>query len=249
MAKDDEYPTRRLKGDVTRSTLEAGLSMVPGVGGTLAVVMTELWTPILERRRTAWFQQLSDDVEALAGDIGDLEHLMGNEAVFDVALKATELALRTRSEEKHKALRAAVLNTAIGREPGSERRDIFLGLLERLTEAHLAMLAFLDGPEKYASEAGVALSDRSRTGGALSTHVAKVFPTRGGTVYGALIADLDAAGLAVAGALLHTTLPDRDALTPRTTDLGRRFLAFLLHPMDEGAPNEKQSAYQAQRPR
>lgn len=92
-----EYPTARSGGDVARAVAGAGLNLMPGVGGTLAVVLNEIWTPALERRRAAWFQQLSDDVEIMIGEVDDLAHLLEDEAVLDVALKATEVAVRTRS--------------------------------------------------------------------------------------------------------------------------------------------------------
>ncbi len=234
---DIEYPTGRSKGDVARMVTEAGLNVIPYVGGPLAVVMTEVWTPTLERRRAAWFQQLSDDVETLASEVADLQHLLGDEPVFDVALRATEVAVRTRSEVKHEALRAAVLNTATGREPDADRRDIFLELVERLTEAHLVMLAFLDDVEGFARRAGVTLNDIYM--GGLSTHLEKVFPDWPRELYDLLVADLDSSGLSEGRSALHATMSAQGAVAQRTTELGRRFIAFVTHPLEEGAPTQR----------
>lgn len=229
-----EYPTGRSRGDVARLVAEAGLNAIPGVGGTLAVVMTEVWTPTLERRRQEWFQQLSDDVETVAGEVADLQHLLGDDPVFDVALRATEVAVRTRSKVKHRALRAAVLNTATRRELDADRRDIFLGLVERLTEAHLVMLAFLDDVEGFARRAGVTLANIYM--GGLSTHIKKVFPDWPRELYDVLVADLDSAGLSEGRAALHATMTAQGTVARRTSELGQGFIAFITHPTETGPP-------------
>jgi hypothetical protein len=194
------------------------------------VVMAEVWTPTLERRRAAWFQQLSDDVEALAGEIGDLEHLLGDDAVFDVALNAAQVAMRTRSEHKHKALRAAVLNSAIGGDEDEDRLDVFLVHVDRLTEAHLRMLAFYARPGDFTRRAG--LSDAY-----VHDHQARlhqdVFPEWPAEFCDVLSADLDSMGFVkregAAGAEF-----DPERRLRRITGFGRHFIAFITHPLDAG---------------
>jgi hypothetical protein len=63
-----------------------------------------------------------------------------------VFAQAAQAAIRTHDQEKLDALRNAVLNTALGKEPDKDRQAIFLSLLDRLQPAHLRILKTFQHP-------------------------------------------------------------------------------------------------------
>lgn len=116
-----------------------------------------------------------------------------------------------------------MLNTATRREANADRRDVFLGLVERLTEAHLALLVFLDEPGLRSRSAGVTLN-RSMDPRQW-TYAAKVFPEWPQPLFGVLVAELDSSGLSGEATPAGT-------LRSCTTAFGRSFLAFITHPLE-----------------
>ena len=87
---------------------------------------------------------LSQKVEGLTW-----EKLAEDEAFFSAFAQATQAAIKTHQKEKLEALRNAVLNVALGREPEPSRQYQFLALVDRFSETHLAILKFLSNPERH----------------------------------------------------------------------------------------------------
>lgn len=226
------YPEDRSPGEHAFLLSAAAANALPVLGGPLAEVVQAYWTPRLERRRAEWFNQLSDDIEFVAQEVTELQDKLDDEAVLDAALQATAIADRSRSDEKRAMLRATILNTALGVEPEDEIRDIFLYLVERLTPAHLRMLAFLDDPAGFAKRMGSSL-DENMMAGSLGRHVERVFPDWDREFYDRLVADLDSEGLSQGSGALHSTMTARGTFERRTTGLGQRFIRFVTHPRED----------------
>lgn len=96
--------------------------------------------------------------------------------------------------------------------------------------SHVRLLRFLAGPADYAAEVGVEL-ETNRSGG-LGIHVERVFPEWEEEFYVRLVGDLDRMGLSQAGSALRTMMTARGTLEPRISPFGRRFLAFVTHPLE-----------------
>jgi hypothetical protein len=89
------------------------------VGAAAAELLGLVVTPALARRLRAWQEQVGEGLRALERDLGVvIEHLGSNDAFIDVALQATQAALRTSQREKLEALRDAVMNSALPEPPG-----------------------------------------------------------------------------------------------------------------------------------
>lgn len=230
MSDDLAYPDKRSPGDLVHTGTEAALGAIPVLGGPIATIVAEAWTPTLERRRVEWLNQLSEDVGTLAGEIGDIEERLKDEAVLDVAMRAAEAALRTRDEGKRRRLRAAVLNAATGKESDIEQAEIFVRLIDQFTEAHLVMLSFLDGPEVFAEQHGRHLANI--TAGGLMSHINAVFPQWSEDFVDRIVADLDQARLTQGNTALRTMMTYGGTVAQRTSPAGRRFLQFVTHPLD-----------------
>ena len=99
---------------------------------------TSRLTDWCERFRVC-FNDLSQKVDGLTP-----EALARDEAFISAFAQATQAALKTHRPEKLDALRNAVVNVALGKEPDVDRQTIFLSLVERFTPLHILLLRFFD---------------------------------------------------------------------------------------------------------
>lgn len=91
----------------------------------------------------------------------DVKHAAGKGLVSLVpglgaasAVQATQTALRTHLEEKLKALKNAVVNVALGKEPDPDRQQQFRTLVDRFSDTHLVVLKFLNDPASHFQRRG-----------------------------------------------------------------------------------------------
>lgn len=84
----------------------------------------------------------------------DLSKLAENDEFLDAVLQATRAAVSTHREEKRAALRAAILNTALGRSPDEVVRQMYLGFVDSFTALHLSILGYLHDPPTWYSKQG-----------------------------------------------------------------------------------------------
>ena len=77
-------------------------------------------------------------------------------SLLSAALTATQAALRTHQQEKLDALKNAVVNVALGREPEADRQQQFLALVDRFAAAHLILLQFSKDPAAFFHSKGFA---------------------------------------------------------------------------------------------
>ena len=109
---DDYSLPEPTKGDA--AIARAGLGAIP-VGGAAAIeLLNAIVTPPLERRRQEWMERIGNALKRLEEEKGIiLEKLQNNDAFVDIALQASQTALRTSQEEKLDALKNAVLNSSL----------------------------------------------------------------------------------------------------------------------------------------
>ena len=124
-----ERPPKEGKGAIALKIAEAGISAIPVVGGPLAVLSEFLAEPY-SRRQQSWLEQLAGVVSELQDRVSDLSKpLDDNEQFLTAVLHANQIAMRTHQEEKLRALRNAVRNSAQKSAPDDDRQLTFSGLL------------------------------------------------------------------------------------------------------------------------
>lgn len=127
-----------------RHRVEAAIAQANPVTGVVAAVYG-LLTPPLERRRTEWFEQLWEAMTELQNRLGDFDisQLADDEQFVTAVLHATAVAVRTHQEEKHEALRNAVLNVGAGTAPDDDVQMMFLDAVDSLPASHVRFLSAL----------------------------------------------------------------------------------------------------------
>jgi hypothetical protein len=120
------------------AALKATLSLTFPVGGP---ILSELISAAANVRTGQQLDDLKERLEKMEAE-GRLkpEDIINNEQFNSVLIQTTLTAAKTHQKEKLEALRNAVLNTALGKNPGEAKTALFLSLVDRFTAAHLAAL-------------------------------------------------------------------------------------------------------------
>jgi hypothetical protein len=141
--------------DVGHAAGKGLMQMVPLVGGVGSELFALLSSP-LAQRRDDWFSDLERRLLELEGRVAGFrfEDLGRNEQFVSATLQATQAALKIHEKGKLDALRSAVLNVALGKEPDTTRQWLFLSLVDRFSEAHLILLRFFNDPAGYYQRSG-----------------------------------------------------------------------------------------------
>jgi hypothetical protein len=124
---------------------EMAVSMIPGIGGPLGIVLAEVLARPYNRRMEEWLTSLAVALRELEERVGSFEDLADNEAFVDAVAAGTRVAERNR-REKRDLLRNAVLNTALAVDPDEDLQHVFFNLIDRLPPASLRLLKFVADP-------------------------------------------------------------------------------------------------------
>ena len=144
-------PSEPTLEDHRLALIKGSLSALPFVGGALAEEMGLLLITPLTRRRDEWWADVARRVLDLEGKVQGFkfEDLGNNDQFVSAMIQATQSATKTNLKEKLEALRNAVLNVALGKEPNPDRQQQFLMLVDRFSETHLVILKFLNDPARH----------------------------------------------------------------------------------------------------
>lgn len=228
----DKPPTGKSASDVAREIGRAMVSAVPIAGGPLQVLLENVFSSPLERRKEAWLQQLASVVEEVQVRTADLtpEKLAQNDVFVTVAMQATQVALRNHQQDKLDALRNAVLNSALPNSLEEDEQLIFVRLIDQLTPRHLRVLALLNDPPRWMERSGMA--NPGWGAGGVSTVLEYCLPEFRGQrdFYDQIVRDLQTEGLLGQGQILHVTMTGRGMLESRTTARGKRFIRYITAP-------------------
>ncbi|MCG5529073.1 MULTISPECIES: hypothetical protein [Halorhodospira] len=221
MSNGKNGPPEKSGRDVAHSVAKAGLSAIPVVGGAAAELFQNIVQPPLERRRAEWMAGLGERLQQLEEAGLDLEDLKENDEFISAAMYASQLALRTHSEEKREALRNALTNIAVGQAPEEAMQHVFLNLVDTLTELHVRILRLFQGPTP----------PQNMSMGGLSSVLEHNMPEMRGRrdLYDQLWKDLYLRGLVNTDGL-HTMMTGQGLAQKRTTGLGDAFLQFISEP-------------------
>ncbi len=219
-----------IAGDYTFALAKGGLGTIPIVGSIASELLGLLVTPPLEKRRQEWMTEVGTKLKELEDNSKiDLSTLADNAQFIDTVLVATTLALKTSEEEKIKAFRNAILNTALSESFEKTKGQIFLNLLDSFTIWHIKILHFIDNPTKWFENAGH--TPPSFYMGSLLSVLKAAFPSLSEQqeLLAVIWRDLHDNGLHNTSELMATMSGD-SLLANRTTQLGKEFLKFISPP-------------------
>ena len=232
------------------TVVKLGAMILPPLA-PVAILLDLLIAPRVNQRMTAWYEDVCQHLNDLIERVDRLspESLGTDEAFVSAFLQATQSAVKTHQASKREALRNAVLNVAIGKEPNPNRQHQFLTLVDRLSEAHLYVLKFLNNPSRYFQLKGEQVPHLNHVQGTelVNQLVARAFPELSN--YSAdsesssfqflelILGDLNAAQLVAFERHQDTWAVPAYAIPPgggpiqkMTKQLGDDFLAFIAEP-------------------
>ena len=201
------------------------------VSGDQGVQLLELLRPTLLKRTLRLLEEVAQGLNALE-EAGRLRvaDVVGDDAFVDATLQALDVARKTSDRSKREALRNAVLNAALKLPPDEAERHVFLDLIDRLSGLHLRILKAFNDPPGWAASHRV--DYRPVMSSSLEAFLLKAFPELDGrrSLYDHLWSELRTATL-VTTDHLQSHMSDQGWLAPRTSEMGRAFLAFIESPI------------------
>jgi len=215
-------------GDAVQRVARAAVSVIPGVGGAASQLIEVVFGSPLARRQQRWREAVAETLHRLEAEQRIRpENLSSNEAFIDATLQATQIAMRNSQQEKLKALQAAIFNAALPNAPEQSIQQMFLGYVDALTVWHLRILDLFNDPPGWFKRNAKEVPHRDLAS-SLAQTLEEAYPElRGRRAFFEVVwADLLARSL-VNTQTLFTTMTPQGTLTSRTTDMGRRFVAFI----------------------
>jgi hypothetical protein len=243
-------------GDAVHTLARAGLSMIPLVGGPAVELLSTVITPPIIRRRDEWIVSIAAGLQTLAEKVDGfkIEDLSQNDVFITTVLHASQVAIRNHQKEKLRALRSAVLHTAMRSTLDDDLQLIFLGYIDTLSPLHLRILRYLDDPQRVARANkitfpdwetdhrayinvpdAVVTVDASQNLGSVADALIHVFPELRGKndIYTQIGKELYDRGLSDIGGINHgVTHPDQIFIS-HSSALGKQFIAFITSPIDD----------------
>ncbi|SCF29428.1 hypothetical protein GA0074695_5253 [Micromonospora viridifaciens] len=227
-----EPPSHSKARQAAQAGLEAGLNLVPMVGGTVAVVLMTALNHGLKKRQEAWFTELAEAVEDLRGKVDgfDPEALGENDAFLDAVMTATRIAERNSQQTKLEALRNALLNAALPGAPDQDDQQHYFRLIDDLTPTHIRLLDLLNDPPGWFDRTGLPRPEfgMSSNRTALIQAGMPELAEKGQEAIRRYYTGLESANL-LAGSL-GGMMTGSGAWGSATNELGRDFLAFIRDP-------------------
>lgn len=208
----------------------AAISSIPALGGALTEAFNALIEPPMARRKTQWMVEVTDAINELyeKGVVTESD-LQSNEKFFTTLVHASSAAIRNHEAEKLKALKNAVLNSALPRAPDATMQQLFLNLLDSCTSWHIALLRLFQGPEQWAISNNITFPGWSM--GSLTTIIEFAYPQLQNqhAIYTLIWNELYRNGLVNTDGL-GTTMTGSGMVAKRTTPIGEAFLKFISEP-------------------
>jgi hypothetical protein len=229
---DDNLPIAETDadlGDKVHALTRAAFGAIPVLGALAAEFWNVAVVPPLVRRQQEFVDDLAARVRLLEKQHGlNFDRLSRIPAFTDALLFSLRVASYTSQTEKVRALRNAVLNSALRGSPEVAIQQMFMSLTERFTDRHLVVLKLFQDAAAWRTQDGAGLPQRSSA----SAILFDAFPDARlhEPLYRQLWTDLHAAGLVKLPVLENG--PEGDARRiRRTTDLGDQYLSFISSPV------------------
>lgn len=236
MANDDDTkPPKSSAGDYGHAVVRAVLGAIPIGGAAATEIFNAVVMPPLDKRRDRWREMVGMKLkeQASVGAI-DLEALASNESFATVAMHASQVAIRTHSEEKLAALRNALLNAALPNPPEESLQQMFIHLVDSFTEWHIRILKLFQDPPHW-FQVIERQEPKFFTMSSISQVLIAAYPELQDRrqFYDLILSELEAKSLC-SGVSAHVSMSGSGALDKRTTDLGDQFLRFISEQSIDG---------------
>jgi hypothetical protein len=227
MSDIPEQP-KKSAADVAYGVTRAAVSAVPWVGSPSAELIGVIFGPPLERRREEWMEKLAGAVREVQEKLPELtpEKLSSDPAFISVAMRATEIAIRTHEQEKLEALRNAIVNSQLPESIDETIQQIFLNNIDVLTAWHLKLLVFFDDPPDWTRVNKIQVPNLNMGSPAQILEHAMHDLAGKRDFYNRLVEDLVQRGLMPGGGI-HTMMTGSGTLAPRTTPWAKLFVKFI----------------------
>jgi hypothetical protein len=226
--------------DVAKTVTGAVIAdaVVPGVGLAIAtadLVIKHVFGSPFARRQQEWMSGMAAAIRRLENDRGiKPEELRDNPAFIDAAASAYAAFIKTSDERKRTALLNAVVNAALPSAPSEMDQHILIGLVDRLSPTHLAVVGFFRAPTKWRSPDGRSIGSFAHRVATPRDVLEEAFPELGGS--GRPLADVIWGDLVGSGLVRNVPLdnsgegPD-GIVKKRVTEFGEKFVAFISNPI------------------
>lgn len=166
-----EESLRPTKPEDAAAAAAIPLRLVPGVGGALGAMASQIVARRQNRRMQGFLERLSHDLVQLEERID--RDFLETEEFFDLAEDVMTKAADSRQEEKLTALRTVFLNTLLEEDPSYDRAAEILALLDGWQPHHIMLLRILENPP--AAEA--ALGHTVTAGGSIQSVLEELLPS------------------------------------------------------------------------
>lgn len=218
---------RKTAGDHGLAVAKAALNLVPVVGGAMASLLDDYFPSAQSRRATDFIRGLAEDLKSHVNRV-DQEFVKTKDFGF-LFERTLATGLKTRNEEKLRALRAFLINAATRPHLPDAEAETMLRLLDLMTGPHLLVLRAFTEPEQVNSE----VATPYRGGGTMTSimqMLRHLFPDLSESDIEAIVHDLDQWGLlnnVGRGMMVMMTDPGIRQLGGRATPLGQEFISFV----------------------
>ncbi len=139
--KDKKYqPPKPTTGDTAHLVSTAILSAIPAASELFEYFVT----PPLQKRLDAWREDVAEALRQLESGKGiNLTKLQSDEHFISILMQTTTIAMRNHQAEKLRALKNAIINSAIPSRPKEDLHLVFVRFIDELTPIHIKLLSFL----------------------------------------------------------------------------------------------------------
>lgn len=139
---DIQLPEKSGK-DTAHAITKGILGAIPFAGSLVGELFEVVVEPSYNKRLQQWLEHISIVLEELKEKQGiPIEALAGNEEFVSTFIKTSQIAQRTHIEEKRMLLSNSIRNTIL-HPLEFDKQQIFLEILDRLTDRHIKMLQMI----------------------------------------------------------------------------------------------------------
>lgn len=224
-------PPRDSPSDSIRDLIEAIIGLLPR-----SSLLNYAANKLIPSARALRVQSFYHETAAMLNQLdrsqrNRVEELRGNEAFQSLLLQSYLTVVQTHQEEKLEAVRNVLLNSAAGTNLAFDIQSMFLNMLHQYTPTHLKLLSIMDNPRKYFEDLGIDVATITQTEKFGRTHlmIVALLPDYGeeGDIYLKMCSDLHASELIPRNQI---DMERFEALEGQLTNLGKRFMRFVLTP-------------------
>src|SRR6266516_5255959 len=229
MPKELDPPPEPSRKDKAIAIGTAAARGTLGIVPYLAEVFDLLWRQPIEKRREEWLRDVGDAIHHLQDRQAALtpENLAKAQRFVTVLHRATDFAMRTHEEEKRRALRNAILNSAGPTAPDLDRQLFFLRLIDDLSVNQVLILELFRDPRGWFAKRQIKPQEFSSA----SRHevLRQAYPQLAEHPHlkELVIAELQRRGLM---GDIGTLMTGSGIWQPATTKIGHEFIDFISRP-------------------